>query len=365
MDLEESLEQIANRISNKIYEEVCNNNEQQTIDVLIKPFLRDVLGYNHENPEELRSEFTADVSGRKGEKVDIVLMSDNKPIILIECKALNIDLSEYNRGQLERYFGVKKIDAKYAILTNGKVYKFFTDLDKSNNLDDKPFLEIDLSKKDFSSDVIEELKKFRKTDFDVEKIRSTAENLKFSLGIKRVIQEEFNSPSYEMLKFFQKKGVYNCNLTEGFIKRFSPLITTAYNNIIEEGVYKRLDSSKKADVKEKAEVLEEEEIKKKQGIVTTETELSIFEQTKSRLAYLVDTSELFDEIKHIVHHDYRGHFTVYYKREQRGLLFKFVEGENGVHSYSFKNGENITTDKFSDVDALLLESFKSSVDALK
>ena len=41
-----------------------------------------------------------------------------------------------------RYFGTSK--AKFAILTNGQFYRFYTDLDETNKMDETPFLEINI-----------------------------------------------------------------------------------------------------------------------------------------------------------------------------------------------------------------------------
>ena len=112
--------------------------EEATKTSLIMPFFA-MLGYDVFNPEEFTPEYVADVGIKKGEKVDYAILKDGKPAILIECKWIGEPLASHD-SQLYRYFGVSK--AKFAILTNGQIYKFFTDLDEPNKMDEKPFLEI-------------------------------------------------------------------------------------------------------------------------------------------------------------------------------------------------------------------------------
>ena len=63
-------------------------------------------------------------------------------IILIEAKSAASDLNEEHASQLFRYFSVT--DARIGILTNGLQYRFHSDLEKSNHMDEKPFLIIDM-----------------------------------------------------------------------------------------------------------------------------------------------------------------------------------------------------------------------------
>lgn len=93
---------------------------------------------------EVNPEFTADLPGLKGEKVDYAIIQDNKPIILIECKCCSGNLEHpKNSSQLHRYFHAT--EAKFGILTNGIVYRFYTDTEKNNVMDEKPFFEFNLS----------------------------------------------------------------------------------------------------------------------------------------------------------------------------------------------------------------------------
>ncbi|MBF0566863.1 MAG: type I restriction enzyme HsdR N-terminal domain-containing protein [Nitrospirae bacterium] len=93
------------------------------------------------------------------------LQKDLKPIMLIECKQsdANLNLADHCT-QLFRYFSVT--EARFSILTNGIIYRFFTDLEKPNQMDTKPFLEFNLL--DIQEPLVEELKKLTKQNFNLE-----------------------------------------------------------------------------------------------------------------------------------------------------------------------------------------------------
>jgi predicted type IV restriction endonuclease len=107
---------------------------------------------------------TLDNISKKGEKVDYVILLDRMPIILFECKSHNADLDRQHPTQLYRYFSV--LEARFAVLTNGITYRFFTDLEEKNKLDSKSFFEFNML--DIHEAAVEELKKFTKSAFDLD-----------------------------------------------------------------------------------------------------------------------------------------------------------------------------------------------------
>ena len=79
-------------------------------------------------------------------------------------KKIIIETLEKHDSQLFRYFGTSK--AKFAILTNGQIYNFYTDLEEPNKMDEKPFLTIDIL--DVKEPQVAELKKFCKSNMKQE-----------------------------------------------------------------------------------------------------------------------------------------------------------------------------------------------------
>ena len=145
--------------------------EEATKTSVIMPFFQ-LLNYDVFNPEEFLPEFTADVGIKKGEKVDYAILKSGEPIILVEAKSIQEKLTKHD-SQLFRYFGTTK--AKFAILTNGLTYRFYTDLEEQNKMDTVPFFEFNLL--DIRDNQLSELYKFRKENFNIEDIITTASKL--------------------------------------------------------------------------------------------------------------------------------------------------------------------------------------------
>ena len=153
MDLKTKLAELHNRVDN-LKDNITT--EEATKTAFIMPFIQ-ILGYDIFNPIEVVPEFTADLGTKKGEKVDYAILKDGHPIIIIECKHWKENLNSHS-SQLHRYFNVTK--SRFAILTNGIKYEFYTDLEKSNIMDSKPFMEINLD--ELKEANIKQLVKFQK-----------------------------------------------------------------------------------------------------------------------------------------------------------------------------------------------------------
>lgn len=192
MEFNEKIKQFSERVS--MLKDTISTEEATKMSLIVPVF--QILGYDVFNPLEFCPEYTADVGIKKGEKVDYAILEDGQPNILIECKSCSEQLDKHS-SQLFRYFGTTP--AKFGILTNGIIYRFYTDLEESNKMDLVPFLEIDMLSLKESS--INEFKKFCKENFDRDKIFSTAEELKYSSLIKGVLSSEFEKPSEEFVRF--------------------------------------------------------------------------------------------------------------------------------------------------------------------
>lgn len=132
--------------------------EEATKQWFVMPLLV-ALGYDPYS-SDIIPEFTLDVGTKKGEKVDYALQINNQPVALVECKQLNVSLSDKHISQLYRYFTVS--DVHIAILTNGDDYWFFTDSQKENVMDLEPYYTIKLSTAD-----ADELDKFEQYSKDL------------------------------------------------------------------------------------------------------------------------------------------------------------------------------------------------------
>jgi hypothetical protein len=234
MDFIDKLRELALRIPKQLPH---LSTEEATKTALVMPFIS-ALGYSVFDPTEVVPEFTADVGTKKGEKVDYAILRDGKPIILFECKWSGSNLDEAHASQLYRYFATTP--ARFGVLTNGVQYRFFSDLEAPNKMDSRPFLVLDLQNLD--ERMIEELKKFSKSSFDLESIISTASELKYTDGIKRILYEEWVNPSEEFVRLFAGR-VYSGRFTQAIKDQFTQIAKRALHEFINGRVNERLKSA--------------------------------------------------------------------------------------------------------------------------
>lgn len=257
--------------------------EEATKNALIMPFLN-ALGYDVFNPLEVVPEYVADVGVKKGEKVDYAVLQDNKPIILIECKKVDdksLDVKKH-ATQLIRYFSVT--EAKFIILTNGIVYKFFSDVETQGKLDNEPFFVFNLT--DYKDNQIETLSEFCKENFDIEKAFSNAGDLKYIKQFEEVIENEYRNPSDDFVKYLiDKSGICDGRKTNSIIAKHKKTTVEAFNLFMSKVMKTSLDFSlnTKQDNKNDAD---------KNEIVTTVEELEGYAIVKSILNGFTDVSRV-------------------------------------------------------------------------
>ena len=284
MDFIDEIKALASRIpdiSDKI------KTEEATKNALIMPLIN-ILGYNVFDPAEVTPEFTADVGTKKGEKVDYAIFKDGAPIMLIECKSIDADLDKEHASQLFRYFNVS--EARVGILTNGIIYRFYSDLESTNKMDEKPFLEIDLA--NIKEPLLDELKRFKKESFNIDELATVASELKYAKEIKHILLKEMMAPSDNFVRFFASK-VYSGKLTQGIRDNFTPITKNAFSQFINERINERLKFAM-ADEKHVSEVEEDTPIDTipDNGIVTTEGEWEGYYIIKSILRELIEPSRI-------------------------------------------------------------------------
>lgn len=213
--------------------------EEATKNALVMPFISTVLGYDVFNPAEVVPEFTADVGTKKGEKIDYALVHGGQVQILIEAKKVTEPLRLEHASQLFRYFAVT--NARIAVLTNGQVWEFYTDLDEPNKLDSKPFLVLDLAVVDRT--LLPELAKLTRESFDIDSVLSAAGELKYIGAIKRALAAEFSNPSEEWVRFLAARVYEGKNITQRVREQFSRLVEKATHQFLTEQVNDRLSTA--------------------------------------------------------------------------------------------------------------------------
>lgn len=234
MDLEASIADLASKL--RQHREILAT-EEAAKTTLVLPFLR-ALGYDIFDPAEVKPEFTCDVGTKKGEKVDYAICVGGDVTILVECKPVTSELSIKHASQLFRYFTATT--ARVALLTNGVVYQFFTDSDRPNVMDEKPFFTLNLE--NYRKSDLKHLAAFARVDFNVEQIVNQAGALKLHTQVLAELRKEFSQPSEEFVRLIATR-LHDGRLTEQVRERFSAVIVQAIGNLIREGINERLETA--------------------------------------------------------------------------------------------------------------------------
>lgn len=295
MDFKDAILQLADRIS-KLKDNIAT--EEATKNAFIMPMIS-ALGYDVFNPLEVVPELDCDLVKKKGEKIDYAIIKDGVPILLIECKHIDQDLTLHDT-QLQKYFVAS--NARFGVLTNGIEYRFYTDLDKQNIMDERPFLVVNML--EISEAEIEQLKKFHKSYYDVEEILSTAQELKYMTDVKGILNKEFANPSKEFVKYIIRP-IYSGQIKENVLDLFTPIVKKSIASIIKERIAEKLNLAIKTNdepapapqepEKPKEEGLPEGvvAIDKETGVTTTQEEIDAFLIVKAILRQVVDIHRVY------------------------------------------------------------------------
>lgn len=342
MDFKDQIKILGERVI-KLKDQIAT--EEATKNAFIMPFLQS-LGYDVFNPVEVIPEYVTDIGTKKGEKIDYAIFKDGNPIILIECKHCNQNL-DLHEGQLLRYFHVSK--AKFGILTNGVIYKFYSDLVEANKMDEKPFLEFNITEiKDIQ---IEELKKFHKSYFDADSITNTASELKYSNELKQLISQELNNPTHDFVKHLAKQ-VYPSIITAKVLDLFTQLTKKAAQALLSDLITERLNNAlKKEKEDEQQEIQEAAALTEKANskIETTEEELEGFLIIKSILRQKIDVSR-------VAYRDAQTYFAILLDDNNRKTICRLYFNGNKKYLMYFDDNKKEVKKEIQSLDDLFTHS---------
>ena len=228
--MKEQLKTLAEKI--KILKDKIKS-EEATKQSMVLPLLH-ILGYDIFNPEEVMPEVPCDIAN-KGDKVDYILMNNGRHEILIECKECHQNLDNHI-SQLRKYFVAS--DARFAILTNGIQYLFFSDHDKKNIMDEKPFYSLDLQ--NLSDEDIAFLSGFRKDSFNSNYMTSLSHDIILKETILKNLKQEFIKPSKGFVKLLTSE-IYDGKLYDSIYNKFSIIVKNCIKQFVTEDLFKDYD----------------------------------------------------------------------------------------------------------------------------
>lgn len=290
MDFIDELKVLSKRVAN-LKEHITT--EEATKTSLVLPFFQ-LLGYDVFNPLEFVPEFSADVGTKKGEKVDYAICDGGNPIVFIECKWSGTALEKHD-SQLFRYFGANQ-KAKFAILTNGIIYRFYTDLDNPNVMDLSPFLELNML--DIKDATVSEVKKFHKSTFDADRMLDTASELRYTNLIKKFLAKQTVEPDESFVKYILGE-IYEGRRNESVVERFRDIVRKSFNFYVSDVLNEKLksvmqDNTEAGPGNPEGETPENADSKKEtaQKIVTTAEEIEAAAMIKSMISEVIEPSRV-------------------------------------------------------------------------
>lgn len=261
--------------------------EEATKTSVILPLLQ-AWGFDVFNLNEVVPEFIADVGTKKGEKVDFAVKIAGKIAMLVEAKPISTQLSDAQFNQLFRYFSVT--EARLAILTNGREVWFFSDTDAPNKMDRRPFFKFDF--RSYDSGQVEELARFCRDSFDIDKIVEAASALKYVRAASNYLKAQLEDPEDEFVRLIGRQ-IHEGSITKNVAEQLKPAIQSAMDELIRNRIQDKLSitlrdtSGPREEAPDKMPDAEADD-----GIVTTDEELEAHRIVRAIGARLVDVGRI-------------------------------------------------------------------------
>lgn len=139
---------------------LCKNNEQQTKNSLVEPYIR-LLGFDPSNAHEVRVEYhTATV--RAADRVDYALMAEDRPIVFVEAKSLSsrdVSNTSLMNKQLRSYM-LDSVSVKFGSLTDGRLWMWY--YKENHHVEPVLFLKVDALAESQNKSTVEWISQLRK-----------------------------------------------------------------------------------------------------------------------------------------------------------------------------------------------------------
>nr|WP_179854612.1 type I restriction endonuclease [Gilliamella apicola] len=294
--------------------------EETTKQALILPLL-DILGFTPYDPTKVKAEFKADFPGEKAnERVDYALFCQDLPVMFIEAKSWNEELTNHC-PQLSRYFNATP-EVAVAAITNGREWRFFTDLEQKNIMDSSPFLKIKIE--ELQDNDYEQLYQFRYDQFKPEALRTLAEeSIYFSLFTKTITSTLREAP-IDFVKYVANKSNISRQLNQKFLDSITPIVKNAIERAVSNMVVVGLTGKKEISddtpsdqeqttiIDEKADIVDPENNK----IITTYSERVLFDHIHS----ITNDDEL-------TYKDTESYFSVLYQNKSNRWMVRYFDNK--------------------------------------
>jgi hypothetical protein len=220
--------------------------EEATKNALVLPFIR-TLGYDIFDPQEVVPAYTMPSDTKEYDSLDYAVQLDGEPVLLIECRHVGANLLNDHPVLLSRYF--QATSARIGVFTNGTTYRFYTDLENDQKMDERPFLATDLL--DVDEREFAELKRLRKSTLDLDEMRAAAHDLKYRHALHDYLNAQWTEPDEDFVRFLTEK-VYVGRVTDHVQEEFEDIVRGALQQFVHEKIQDRLTAALSQDADEPA-----------------------------------------------------------------------------------------------------------------
>lgn len=225
--------------------------EETTKQALILPLLG-ILGFSPYDPTRVKAEYGADFPGAKAsERVDYALFSGGLPVMFVEAKAFAQELTNHC-PQLSCYYNATP-EVTVAAITNGREWRFFTDLVNKNIMDREPFLTVHFDAP--REDAAEQLERFHHDTFQPEALRALAEESIYMAAFKAAISGILRECDVDFVKYIAGRANIQRTFTSRFLESVQPLVKHALAQSVSALVATSLSEPERRLASEETEAL--------------------------------------------------------------------------------------------------------------
>lgn len=230
--MHEFIARVANHIDHvKKVGEHCST-EETTKQALILPLL-EILGFSPYDPTRVKAEHASDFPGAKvGERVDYALFCNNVPVMFIEAKSYAANLTNHC-PQLSRYYNATP-EVTVGAITNGREWRFFTDLVNKNIMDSEPFLTFKFDGP--PQDATHQLAQFHHDKFQPEALRALAEENIYLTAFKAAITTVLRECDTDFVRYMAGRANIQRTFTARFLETVQPIMKQALAKAISDMV---------------------------------------------------------------------------------------------------------------------------------
>jgi len=296
MDLKDRIGDFVKRVR-ELHEHV-RGNEQATKMSLIVPLFK-ALEYDFFDPRECKPEYKVDFGRDRSVKpIDWAVCINGKISFFVEAKEVGKQLKSYSE-QLGDYFAKEPL-VNLGILTNGVMWRFYTDTTHSHIMDKEPFLVWNILEDE--NPPIEFLTILQKSEFNSQLIKTFAKR-KVDQNLLTQQLDKLLEPSNEVIRL-AVQNIESRKLTENVLNEWRPILKNAIDTWIRERMLDMVLTNQDQQIVDRQP--------KAQAVVTTQEELDTFEYVCSVLG----------ESRPITYTDCATYFKVHLVDKPRQVLFR-------------------------------------------